>query len=75
MSRKSKRFKRQSEKAVSEVSEFIEDNPVTSALGALAAGALVTTMFKMNMDRHTQRSERVAAAKESKENDSESKKD
>jgi len=75
MSRKSRRFKRQSDRAVNEVTDFIEDNPVTSALGALAAGALVTTMYKMNADRHAQRSARVAAEKKSKKDDSEQKED
>jgi len=75
MTRKSRRRKKNAEKAVSEVTDFIEDNPVTSAVGALAAGALVTTMYKMNMDRHEQRSERVAAAKKSEDDDKESKSD
>ena len=61
MSRKSRRRKKNAEKAVSEVTDFIEDNPVTSAVAALAAGALATTLFKMNMDRHEQRVGRQAA--------------
>jgi len=49
MSRKSRRRKRNAEKAVSEVTDFIEDNPVTSAVAALVAGALATSVFKMSM--------------------------
>ena len=69
MSRKSRRRKKNAEKAVGEVTDFIEDNPVTSAVAALAAGALATTLFKMNMDRHEQRVERqvTGSSKESAE--------
>jgi len=67
MSRKSRRRKRNAEKAVGEVTDFIEDNPVTSAVAALTAGALATTLFKMNMDRHEQRQQRIAEENKPKE--------
>lgn len=35
------------DQAVKEVTDFIEDNPVTSSVVALAAGAIATSVFKM----------------------------
>ncbi|MFQ5634442.1 MAG: hypothetical protein ACE5G3_03815 [Gammaproteobacteria bacterium] len=55
MSRHRSRRRRHSqikgEEAVREVTEFIEDNPVTSAVFALAAGALATSVFKMTVNK------------------------
>ena len=61
MSRASRRRKRQAEQAVSEVTDFINDNPVTSSVAALLAGAVATSLFKMTADGHTQRVARQAA--------------
>ena len=50
-SRRSKRRRssRKGDQAVQEVTDFIEDNPVTSSVVALAAGAIATSVFKMFM--------------------------
>jgi len=45
--RRKRRRKSDAEKTVDEVTGFIEDNPVTSAVAALAAGAVATSVFKM----------------------------
>lgn len=47
MSRRSRRVRRQTDEAIREATEFIDDNPVVSALTALVAGALATSAFKM----------------------------
>jgi hypothetical protein len=69
MSRAARRRKRQAEQAVGEVTDFINDNPVTSSVAALLAGALATSLFKMTADGFTQRGARQAsdASKESPE--------
>jgi len=50
---RSRRSRRRSsskgDQAVQEVTDFIEDNPVTSAVVAMAAGAVATSVFKMFM--------------------------
>jgi len=45
--RRRRRRKSDAEKTVDEVTDFIEDNPVTSAVAALAAGAVAASVFKM----------------------------
>lgn len=46
-SRRSRRRRSKGDQAVQEVTDFIEANPVTSAVVALAAGAIATSVFKM----------------------------
>jgi len=62
MSRRNKTL-RQANKAVGEVTGFIDDNPVTSAVAALAAGAVAASLFKMNIERSAVRTSRLAAAR------------
>jgi hypothetical protein len=45
--RRRRRRKSEAEKAVDEVTGFIEDNPVASAVAALAAGAVAASVFKI----------------------------
>jgi len=59
MSRRNKKL-RQANKAVGEVTGFIDDNPVTSAVAALAAGAVAASLFKMNVERTAARASRLA---------------
>jgi len=47
--RSRRRSKSKGDAAVQEVTDFIEDNPVTSAVVALAAGAIATSLFKMTV--------------------------
>lgn len=47
MTRSSRRARRQTDQAIREVTEFIDDNPVVSAVAAAAAGAIATGIFKM----------------------------
>lgn len=47
--RRRRRRKSQTEKTVDDVTGFIEDNPVASAVAALAAGAVVASVFKIAM--------------------------
>lgn len=42
-----RRSSNKGDQAVQEVTDFIEDNPVTSSVVALAAGALATSVYKM----------------------------
>ena len=46
-SRRGRRFRKQTDNTIEEVTGFIEANPVTSAVAALAAGAIATSVFKM----------------------------
>lgn len=48
--RRRRRRKSDAEKTVDEVTGFIEDNPVASAVAALAAGAVVASVFKVVTD-------------------------
>ncbi len=51
-SRRSKRRSRgKGDAVVREVTNFIEENPVTTAVAALAAGALATSVFKMTVGK------------------------
>jgi hypothetical protein len=50
-SRQMRRIRRNIDSTTGEVSDFIETNPVTSAVVALAAGALATSVFKMTVGR------------------------
>jgi len=60
MARRNKTL-RQANKKVGEVTGFIDDNPVTSAVAALAAGATLAAMFKMNVERTEARAHRLAS--------------
>ena len=62
MSRRNKTL-RQANKAVGDVTGFIDDNPVTSAVAALAAGAVAASLFKMNIERSAARTSRLAATR------------
>lgn len=46
-SRRARRARREAEATIREVKTFIDENPVTSAVVAVAAGALATSIFKM----------------------------
>lgn len=59
MARRNKTL-RQANKAVGEFTGFIDDNPVTSAVAALATGATLAAMFKMNLERSAARNHRLA---------------
>ena len=47
MSRRTRRARRQTDAAIREFTEFIDDNPVVSAIAAATAGAVATGLFKM----------------------------
>ena len=47
MSRRTRRTRRQTDAAIREFTEFIDDNPVVSAIAAATAGAVATGLFKM----------------------------
>jgi len=47
MSRRTRRARRQTDAAIREFTEFIDDNPVVSAVAAATAGAVATSLFKM----------------------------
>ena len=47
MSRRTRRTRRQTDAAIREFTEFIDDNPVVSAIAAATAGAVATGIFKM----------------------------
>ncbi len=47
MSRRTRRARRQTDAAIREFTEFIDDNPVVSAITAATAGAIATSLFKM----------------------------
>lgn len=51
--RKRRRRKSQTEQTVEEVTGFIEDNPVTSAVVALAAGAVAASVFKIVTEKRS----------------------
>ena len=46
LSRQGRRLRRGSDKALHEVAEFIDENPMTASAIALGAGALATMLFK-----------------------------
>ena len=50
-SRRSRRGRGKGDAVVREVTGFIEENPVTTAVAALAAGALATSVFKMTIGK------------------------
>ncbi len=62
-SRRGRRFKKQTDDTIEEVTGFIEANPVTSAVAALAAGAIATSLYKMALA--------AQAAQEEEESDQE----
>lgn len=66
MARRNKTL-RQANKALGDVTGFIDDNPVTSAVAALAAGAVAASMFKMNAERSAARADRLAGVRAEKE--------
>jgi hypothetical protein len=60
------KIRRQADRAVGEVTGIIEDNPVTTALAALAAGAVAASLFKMNAERSAARRHRIAKEQSAK---------
>lgn len=61
-SRRARRARREAEATIREVKNFIDENPVTSAVVAVAAGALATSIFKMAVQTSAREAPRAEPA-------------